>query len=57
MVFKNGLREVLSESQGVFVQPQKNVFLQPKTSEVGQSKPRLPLSQRKGLTFKERSDF
>lgn len=54
MDFKNVLREVLSEIHRVFVQPRKNVFLQPKTSEVGQPKPRLPLSQRTDLTFKER---
>lgn len=54
MFLKNVLGAVLSESHGVFVQPRKNVLLQPKPSEVGQPKPRLPLSQRKDLTFKER---
>lgn len=51
MVFKNVLREVVSESHGAA--KRKDLFLA--KTKVGQPKSRLAFSQRKDLTFRERS--
>lgn len=50
MAFENVLREVVSESHGT---AKKYLFLA--KTKVGQPKSRLAFSQRKELTFKERS--